>query len=111
MVGGGVLQHQALVPLDGLEDGGLLNRPLANVRPVLFRLRVLLLGVGRSPSLLPVVGKLLEEGGFDGSGLIESLAGGELRPTDCKRAHTVNVGRSMADEVASGAASASSAWT
>ena len=45
VVGSWVLDNQTLVALNGLEDGGLLNSPLTNVSPVLFRLGVLLLRV------------------------------------------------------------------
>jgi hypothetical protein len=69
VVRSGVLQHQTLVALNALEDGGLLDGPLSNVGPVLLRLGILLLGVRWSPSLLPVVGELLQEGSFEGGGL------------------------------------------
>lgn len=43
VMGGRVLDNQTLVALHAREDGGLLNCPLANVGPVLLRLRVVLL--------------------------------------------------------------------
>lgn len=60
MVSGGVLDDKALVALNALVDSRLLNGPLANVRPLLVALCVLL-GVRGLPPLLPVVGELLEE--------------------------------------------------
>lgn len=69
MVGSGVFQHETLVTLDTLEDGGFLNGPLSNVGPVLLGVRVGLLGVGGGPSLLPVIGELLDEGSLDGGRL------------------------------------------
>lgn len=71
MVSGGVLDDKTLVALDALEDGGLLDRPLADVSPLLVLLLVLglLLGVGGLPALLPVVGELLDEVTLDGGGL------------------------------------------
>lgn len=59
VVGSGILQHQALVALDTLENGRLLNRPLSNVDPVLIGSGVFLLGMRWGPSLFPVVGELL----------------------------------------------------
>lgn len=64
-----VLDNKTLVALNSLEDSGLLNRPLANVSPVLIRLGVILLGVGTLPAGLPVVSELLEEGSLEGSRL------------------------------------------
>ena len=67
MVGSLVLQDQTLVAVDASEDRRLLDVPGADVLPLL--LGVLLLGIGSLPSGLPVVGELLEEGSFEGSGL------------------------------------------
>lgn len=64
MVGGSILDDKALVALHTLVDGGLLDRPLANIRPFLITLGILL-GVRRLPSLLPVLGELLEEGSLE----------------------------------------------
>jgi hypothetical protein len=69
MVSGSVLHHQTLIPFNALEDGGLFNRPLADVGPVLIRLGVLLFGVGWSPSAIPVISKLLQERSFYGGRL------------------------------------------
>ena len=66
VVGGRVLDDQTLIALNTLEDGGLLDSPLANVGPVLLGLRVVLLGVGPLPSRLPALGELLQEGGLQG---------------------------------------------
>lgn len=81
VVGGRVLDDQTLIALNTLEDGGLLDSPLANVGPVLLGLRVVLLGVGPLPSRLPALGELLQEGGLQGRWLKERLgiATGELR--------------------------------
>ena len=50
VVGSDVLDDETLVALNAGKDSRLFNRPTANIRPVLFRLRVLLLGVRRDPS-------------------------------------------------------------
>ena len=73
VVGGRVLDDQTLIALNTLEDGGLLDSPLANVGPVLLGLRVVLLGVGPLPSGLPALGELLQEGGLQGRWLKERL--------------------------------------
>ena len=73
VVGGRVLDDQTLIALNTLEDGGLLDSPLANVGPVLLGLRVVLLGVGPLPSRLPALGELLQEGGLQGRWLKERL--------------------------------------
>lgn len=49
VMGRRVLDHETLVALNTLQDGGFLDRPGANVGPVLIRLGVLLLGVGGGP--------------------------------------------------------------
>ena len=72
MVGRLVLDNKTLLALHTLEDVGLLNRPLANVGPLLISASGVLLGVGGLPSRLPVVGKLLDETGG-------RLQGGRLR--------------------------------
>lgn len=64
-----VLDNQTLVTLHSLEDGGLLNSPFANKRPVLIGLGVDLLRVRGLPPGLPVVGELLQEGSLERSGL------------------------------------------
>lgn len=73
MVGGRVLDDETLITLDTLELVGLLNGPFTNVGPLLLLLLLragqVLLGVGGLPSLLPVVGELLEEVGLDSGGL------------------------------------------
>ena len=69
MVGSSVLHDQTLVAIDTLEDGGLLNSPFANKRPVLIGLGVDLLRVRGLPPGLPVVGELLQEGSLERSGL------------------------------------------
>lgn len=70
VVSGRVLDDQTLVALNTLEDGGLLDRPLANVGPVLVGLGVILLCVRTLPPGLPVVGELLKEGSLK-SGRLE----------------------------------------
>jgi len=64
-----VLHHKTLVASNARVYGGLLYRPLADVGPVLIRLRVLLLCMRRLPPCLPVVGELFEEGSFQVGGL------------------------------------------
>lgn len=54
-----VLDDQALVTLDALEDGRLFDRPVADIGPLLLcGLVVLLLGVRGLPPCLPVVSEL-----------------------------------------------------
>jgi hypothetical protein len=69
VMGSDVLDNEALVTLHALVDGGLLNRPLADVRPFLVAGGVLL-GVRRLPPLLPVAGELLKERGLELGGLV-----------------------------------------
>jgi hypothetical protein len=73
VVRGRVLDNEALVAVDALVLVGLLDRPLADVGPFLLCVLVgaagVLLGVGRLPPGLPVVGELLEEVRLDGGGL------------------------------------------
>lgn len=64
-----VLHDETLVTLHSLEDGGLLNSPLANEGPVLIGLGVVLLRVRELPPGLPVVGELLQEGSLESSRL------------------------------------------
>ena len=56
-----VLDDEALVALNALENGRLLDRPGTNVRPLLVIGLDVLLCVRRLPSALPVVCELLEE--------------------------------------------------
>ena len=77
-MGGDVLDNKALVALHALVDGGLLNRPLADVRPFLVA-RVGLLGVRRLPPLLPVAGELLKERGLELGGLVPMRVSMQLR--------------------------------
>jgi len=72
VVGGLVLQYEALVAVQATEDRRLLDIPRADVRPLF--LRVLLLGVGSLPPAVPIVCELLEEGSFQGGGLGRILA-------------------------------------
>jgi hypothetical protein len=69
VVGSDVLDDEALVALNALEDSGFLHRPFADVGPVLIRLGIFLLSVGGSPSLLPVICELFQEGSLDVGGL------------------------------------------
>jgi len=69
VVSGRVLDDQTLVAFNTLEDSGLLDRPLANVGPVLLGLGIILLCGGALPPGLPIVGKLLKEGSLEGSRL------------------------------------------
>jgi hypothetical protein len=68
-----ILDNKTLVTLDTLEDGRLLDGPLANVGPILIGFGVLLLGVRGSPTFLPVISELLKERSFEGGGLLISL--------------------------------------
>lgn len=63
VVSSGILDDEALVALHTLKNMWLLNSPLADVCPLLVNIRSLhiLLGMGWLPSLLPIVGELLEE--------------------------------------------------
>lgn len=74
MVGSLVLDDKTLVALNALVDVRLLDRPLANVGPLLILLALqVLLGMGRLPPRLPVVGELLKEGSLEGSRLTITL--------------------------------------
>lgn len=70
MMSSRVLDNQSLVAFNTLVLGGFLNSPFADICPLFIVLiSGILLRVGRLPSLAPVIGKLLEEVGLDGSGL------------------------------------------
>lgn len=71
-----VLHNQALVAFHSLQDRRLLDLPGTDIGPILLRLGVLLLGIGRSPPGCPVIGELLEERSFEG-GRLEGLANAE----------------------------------
>ena len=60
-----ILYDQTFVSLNGLEDVGLLNRPFANICPLLGSLGIFFLCVGRLPACIPVIRKLFEEICFD----------------------------------------------
>ena len=63
---GRVLDNETLITLHALVDDGLLNGPLADVSPLLLGIGAgLLLGVGRLPARVPVIGELLEEGSLE----------------------------------------------
>jgi hypothetical protein len=60
-----VLDNKTFIALDALVLYGLFNGPLANISPFLLGARCVLLRVRGLPSLVPVVGELLEEVGLD----------------------------------------------
>lgn len=62
-----VLEHKTLITLEALEDGGLLDLPVANVLPLL--LGVLLLCVRCLPPRIPAVCELFHEGSLQCGGL------------------------------------------
>ena len=117
VVSGRVLDDETLVALHALQDGRLLDGPLAHVGPVFLRRRILLLSMRRGPPGGPVLGELLQErrlqrGRLGGtkSAIVEKprrkpsrQSAGRFHPT-----HTVKVGFSATDE-ASALGSASSA--
>lgn len=71
MVGGLVLDDKALVSFDSLEDVRLFDGPLPDISPLLVLLALqVLLGVGRLPPRLPVVGELLKERRLKVRGLV-----------------------------------------
>lgn len=75
-----VLDYEAFVAFHAFEDGWLLDGPGADILPFLFRRFVsLLLRVRCLPPRVPVVCKLLEEGGFEGCGLLDVRDDGRLR--------------------------------
>ena len=69
VVGSLVLDDQSLVTLHALQHGRLLNRPSANVSPLFVVGLDILLRVRGLPSGFPVIGELLQEGGFKFGGL------------------------------------------
>ena len=64
-----VLDNKTLIALNTLEDSGLLDSPVANVRPLLIVGLDVLLCVRGLPSGLPIVCELLKEGSFQCGGL------------------------------------------
>jgi len=60
-----VLHNETFVTLNALEHMGLLNGPLANIRPFFVGLGVFLLCVRGLPPGFPVVCKLFDEICFD----------------------------------------------
>ena len=61
MVSSLVLDDETLVALNALQDGGLLDGPVADVCPLLIVGLDVLLCVRGLPSVLPVICELLEE--------------------------------------------------
>lgn len=75
VVSGSVLDDKPLIALDTLVLEGLLDRPFTNIGPFLLLLVLvggggILLGVGRLPPCLPVIGELLKEVCLDGGRLV-----------------------------------------
>jgi hypothetical protein len=104
-----VLDDQTLVALDALEDGGLLNGPGTNVRPLLVVGADILLCVRRLPSALPVVCELLEEGSLERSRLWVWLACIAIKASS--ESPTVNVGFATEVDEDEASAAGSSART
>lgn len=71
MMGCSILDNKTLIAFHALEDMGFFDSPFTNISPLLILVGAfgVLLGVGGLPSCLPVVCKLLEEVGLDGSWL------------------------------------------
>lgn len=69
MMSGRVLDNEPLVALNAFEDVRLFDGPGSNVGPVLVGLRVLLFGMRRRPSRVPIVCELLKERRFKSGGL------------------------------------------
>lgn len=64
MMSSGVLDNKALVSIDAFVLSRLFDSPLADICPFFFglvRTSHILLGVGRLPSLIPIIGELLKE--------------------------------------------------
>lgn len=102
-----VLDDEALVTLHTLQHGGLFYRPGADVGPFFVSLvlvALLLLRMGRLPPRLPVIRELLEERGFNRGGLVPGDALARDAQTLPAERRTVNVGFSIAEEVADSAA-------
>lgn len=82
MVCGRVLDNQTLITVDALVLDGLLDGPFTNVCPLFVGvISGFLLGVGRLPSLVPVIGELLEEVPLESGGL-QSNQGGQHIPIE-----------------------------
>lgn len=69
-----VLDNKTLVTLNAFEYMGLLNSPLANIRPFFVGLRIFLLCVGGFPPGFPVVCELFDEICFDVCGWLSALS-------------------------------------
>jgi len=70
MMGSLVLDNEAFVALNALENGRLFNRPSADVLPLLLSVLIgFFLGVRCLPSCIPVICELLEEGSLEFGGL------------------------------------------
>jgi hypothetical protein len=64
-----ILYDETFVPFNSFEDMRFLNRPSADICPLFLRLRVLFLGMRRSPPRVPVICELFKERCFDIRGL------------------------------------------
>lgn len=69
MVSSLVLDNETLIALNALQDSGLLDGPVADVRPLLIVGLDVLLCVRGLPSALPVVCELLKERSLECGGL------------------------------------------
>ena len=78
VVSRGILDDKTFVAGHALVDVWLFHCPLADIGPLFLAILGVLLGVGWLPSLLPVVGELLEEGRLELGRL-----GGEISNLQC----------------------------
>ncbi len=67
-----ILDDKSLVTDDSRKHLRFFYSPFADIGPVLFSLRILLLSVRRGPSRFPVIGELFEKRGFQVGRLEES---------------------------------------
>src|SRR5262249_44759001 len=72
MVSSLVLDNETFVAFHALKNHWFLDRPGADILPLLFgRLVSLLFGVRCLPPRVPIIGELLEEGSFEIGGLMK----------------------------------------
>ena len=70
----GVFYDKTFVPSNAFQDIRFLDRPSADICPLLLGLGIFFFCMRRSPPRLPVICELLKECSFDTRGLLSGLA-------------------------------------